>query len=135
MRIFPGFGSWISKNSQQPLKVSLYHQSEDLRKSNGYISTFLFRLLMQAESKRSENVESKSVSEKDTNNNAPSNKKKKEYVYDEKEEMRQHILWYEEEKKHPWHNPPPKVKVRKKISKQNIIPKIVLPWQNQEQDP
>ncbi|KAF2589099.1 hypothetical protein F2Q70_00040386 [Brassica cretica] len=87
MRIFPGFGSWISKNTQQPLK---------------------------AESKRSENVESKSVSEKDTNNNAPSNKKKKEYVYDEKEEMRQHILWYEEEKKHPWHNPPPKVKVTTK---------------------
>ncbi|KAJ4879684.1 hypothetical protein Rs2_36738 [Raphanus sativus] len=84
MGIFPEFGSWISKNTQQ---------------------------LLKAESKRSENDESKSVSEKDTNNNAPANKKKKEYVYDEKQEMIEHILWYDEEKKHPWHSPPPKVKV------------------------
>ena len=62
------------------------------------------------------------MSEKDTNSNAPANKKKnrKEH-YDEKEERIQHILWHEEEKKHPWKNPPPKVKVKKKISKQNII--------------
>ncbi|XP_022545998.1 uncharacterized protein LOC111199828 isoform X3 [Brassica napus] len=84
MGVFPGFGSWISKNSQQSLK---------------------------AKSKGSENVESKLVSEKDTNSNAPANKKKnrKEH-YDEKEERIQHILWHEEEKKHPWQNPPPKVK-------------------------
>ncbi|KAL0698951.1 hypothetical protein Bca4012_055073 [Brassica carinata] len=88
MGIFPRFGSWISKNSQQPL--------------------------IEAESKGSENVESKSVSEKETNNNAPANKKKEEYGYDEKEEMRQHILWHEEEKKHPWPHPPPKVKVTTK---------------------
>ncbi|XP_018461549.1 uncharacterized protein LOC108832577 [Raphanus sativus] len=87
MGIFPGFGSWISKNTQQ---------------------------LLKAESKGSENVESKSVSEKDTNYNAPANKKKKEYVYDEKQEMIEHILWYDEEKKHPWHSPPPKVKVTTK---------------------
>ncbi|CAN7034629.1 unnamed protein product [Brassica rapa subsp. trilocularis] len=88
MGVFPGFGSWISKNSQQPLK---------------------------AKSKGSENVESKLVSEKDTNSNAPANKKKnrKEH-YDEKEERIQHILWHEEEKKHPWQNPPPKVKVTTK---------------------
>ncbi|KAF8081034.1 hypothetical protein N665_0909s0021 [Sinapis alba] len=87
MGIFPGFGSWISKNSQQPLK---------------------------GEAKGSENIESKSVSEKDNNNNnAPAKKNKKEY-YDEKEKMRQDILWHDEEKKHPWHNPPPKVKVTSK---------------------
>ncbi|WZZ80875.1 hypothetical protein YC2023_101447 [Brassica napus] len=88
MGVFPGFGSWISKNSQQPLK---------------------------AKSKGSENVESKLVSEKDTNSNALANKKKnrKEH-YDEKEERIQHILWHEEEKKHPWKNPPPKVKVTTK---------------------
>ncbi|KAF2618374.1 hypothetical protein F2Q68_00041048 [Brassica cretica] len=70
MGVFPGFGSWISKNSQQPLKA----------KSKGF-----------------ENVESKLVSEKDTNSNAPANNKKnrKEH-YDEKEERIQHILWHEE---------------------------------------
>ena len=118
MGVFPGFGSWISKNSQQPLKVSLYHRSDDLRKSNRYISTYLFCLWMQAEAKGSENVESKSVSEKDTKNNAPAKKKKKKEYYDEKEKIRQEKLWHEEEEKHPWQNPPPKVKVRKKISKQ-----------------
>ncbi|CAH8382968.1 unnamed protein product [Eruca vesicaria subsp. sativa] len=88
MGIFPGFGSWISKNNQQPHK---------------------------AESKKSENDESKSMSEKDPNNNAPANNKiKKDYGYDEKEEMRQHILWHEEEKKHPWHSSPPKAKVTTK---------------------
>ncbi|KAL0651869.1 hypothetical protein Bca4012_094560 [Brassica carinata] len=54
MGVFPGFGSWINQNSQQPLK---------------------------AESKRSENGESKSASEKDTNN-APA--KKKEEVTNKK---------------------------------------------------
>ncbi|KAF2589100.1 hypothetical protein F2Q70_00040380 [Brassica cretica] len=87
MGVFPGFGSWISKNSQQPLK---------------------------AEAKGSENVESKSVSEKDTKNNAPAKKKKKKEYYDEKEKIRQEKLWHEEEEKHPWQNPPPKVKVTTK---------------------
>ncbi|KAF8081035.1 hypothetical protein N665_0909s0022 [Sinapis alba] len=89
MGVFPGFGSWISKNNQQPLK---------------------------AESKRSENGESKSASEKDTNNNAPAKKKKKKVViyYDEKEDRRQEGLWHKAEKKHPWHNPPLKIKVTNK---------------------
>ncbi|KAH0864382.1 hypothetical protein HID58_081593 [Brassica napus] len=71
--------------------------------------------MLRAKSKGSENVESKLVSEKDTNSNALANKKKnrKEH-YDEKEERIQHILWHEEEKKHPWKNPPPKVKVTTK---------------------
>ncbi|KAG2318734.1 hypothetical protein Bca52824_011947 [Brassica carinata] len=52
--------------------------------------------------------------EKDTNN-APAKKKKKVVVYyDFKEETRQEGLWHEAEKKHPWHNPPPKIKVTKK---------------------
>lgn len=94
---------------------------------------------MQAESKRSENGESKSASEKDTNNNAPAKKKKKKVViyYDEKEDRRQEGLWHKAEKKHPWHNPPLKIKVRKrkKSLKHNTIPKIFLSLQNQEQDP
>ncbi|XP_013600045.1 PREDICTED: uncharacterized protein LOC106307597 [Brassica oleracea var. oleracea] len=85
MGVFPGFGSWINQNSQQPLK---------------------------AESKRSENGESKSASEKDTNN-APAKKKEEVVYYDEKEDTRQG-LWHEAEKKHPWHNPPPKIKVTNK---------------------
>ncbi|CAH8383023.1 unnamed protein product [Eruca vesicaria subsp. sativa] len=90
MGVFPGFGSWINQNSQQPLKD---------------------------ESKRSENGESKSVSEKDTNNNPPVNKKKKKkevVYYNLREEMIQERLWHEAEKKHPWHDPPPKIKVTNK---------------------
>ncbi|CAN6896621.1 unnamed protein product [Brassica oleracea] len=87
MGVFTGFGSWINQNSQEPLK---------------------------AESKRSENGESKSASEKDTNN-APAKKKKKVVIYyDEKEDRRQERLWHKAEKKHPWHNPPPKIKVTNK---------------------
>ncbi|KAF3572964.1 hypothetical protein F2Q69_00061240 [Brassica cretica] len=88
MGVFTGFGSWINQNSQEPLK---------------------------AESKRSENGESKSASEKDTNN-APAKKKKKKVViyFDEKEDRRQERLWHKAEKKHPWHNPPPKIKVTNK---------------------
>ncbi|RID51552.1 hypothetical protein BRARA_H02205 [Brassica rapa] len=87
MGVFTGFGSWINQNSQEPLK---------------------------AESTRSENGESKSASEKDTNN-APAKKKKKVVIYyDEKEDMRQERLWHKAEKKHPWRNPPPKIKVTNK---------------------
>ncbi|KAG2318735.1 hypothetical protein Bca52824_011948 [Brassica carinata] len=85
MGVFPGFGSWINLNSQQPLKD---------------------------EYKRSENGESKSASEKDTNN-APAKKEEVVY-YDEKEDTRQQGLWHEAEKKHPWHNPPPKIKMTNK---------------------
>ncbi|KAG2318736.1 hypothetical protein Bca52824_011949 [Brassica carinata] len=88
MGVFTGFGRWINLNSQQPLK---------------------------AESKRSENGESKLGSEKDTNN-VPAKKKKKKVViyYDGKEDRRQERLWHEAEKKHPWHIPPPKIKVTNK---------------------
>ena len=81
-------------------------------KPNKY-KTHFYCLFMQAESKRSENGESKSASEKDTNN-APAKKKEEVVYYDEKEDTRQEGLWHEAEKKHPWHNPPPKIKVRKK---------------------
>ncbi|KAJ4879683.1 hypothetical protein Rs2_36737 [Raphanus sativus] len=87
MGVFTGFGSWINLNSQQPLK---------------------------AESKRSENVESKSASEKDTNNAHFKKKKKDVIYYDYRDSIRQQGLWYEAEKKHPWHNPHPKIKVTNK---------------------
>ncbi|CAA7036041.1 unnamed protein product [Microthlaspi erraticum] len=79
-----GFGGWISQNTQQPPKV---------------------------DSKRSENVESKSVSEGNTNNNAPAEKK---VYYDVNEQMKQDQLWHDAEKKHPWYDSPPKVKVTTK---------------------
>ncbi|ESQ34424.1 hypothetical protein EUTSA_v10010034mg [Eutrema salsugineum] len=85
MGVFPGFGSWINdQNTQQPPK---------------------------AESERSENVESKSMSKKDSNN-APT-KEKKAY-HDEKEEEKQDQLWHHAEKEHPWYDAPPKVKVTRK---------------------
>ncbi|CAH2033729.1 unnamed protein product [Thlaspi arvense] len=59
------------------------------------------------ESKRSEDVESKSVSEKNTNNAPPKNKK---VYHDETEELKQEKLWHDAEKKHPWYDAPPKVK-------------------------
>ena len=121
MGVFTGFGSWINQNSQEPLKVSLYHQSQELIDEVKQIyKHILYCLLMQAESKRSENGESKSASEKDTNN-APAKKKKKVVIYyDEKEDRRQERLWHKAEKKHPWHNPPPKIKVRKKYHPNTI---------------
>ena len=88
-------------------------------KPNKY-KTHFYCLFMQAESKRSENGESKSASEKDTNN-APAKKKKEVVYYDEKEDTKQEGLWHEAEKKHPWHNPPPKIKGRKKSLKHNTI--------------
>ncbi|KAL0874145.1 hypothetical protein Bca101_023850 [Brassica carinata] len=88
MGVFPGFGAWINQNSQEP---------------------------PNAESNRSENVESMSASEKGTNNAHAKKKKKKEVVYyDYKEVIRQRWLWYEAEKKHPWNNPRPKIKVTNK---------------------
>ncbi|VYS47018.1 unnamed protein product [Arabidopsis thaliana] len=79
MSVFPGFGGWINQNIQQPPK---------------------------AESRRSENVKSNSVSEKDTNNEEGLN-------YDEEETKRQNELWKAAEKKHPWYDAPPKVKATK----------------------
>ncbi|KFK44444.1 hypothetical protein AALP_AA1G257200 [Arabis alpina] len=84
MGVFPGFGAWISQNNQEPLN---------------------------AESNRSQDVESKSVSDK-ASNKAPA-KTRKEY-YDNDEEERQDNLWHETEKKHPWYDAPPQVKVTKK---------------------
>ncbi|XP_023644785.1 uncharacterized protein LOC17899853 isoform X2 [Capsella rubella] len=78
MSVFPGFGRWINQNLQQP----------------------------KAESRRSENVETNSESEKDTNN-------EEEPSYDEEEMMKQNELWKAAEKKHPWHDAPPKVKASK----------------------
>ncbi|CAH2033731.1 unnamed protein product [Thlaspi arvense] len=83
MGVFPGFGVWINQKSQQPPK---------------------------AESKRSENVESKSVSQ-DTNN-APT--KEKNAYYDKDHEKQQDQLWHDAQKKHPWYDAPPKVKVTTK---------------------
>ncbi|CAH8253346.1 unnamed protein product [Arabidopsis lyrata] len=80
MSVFPGFGGWINQNIQQPPK---------------------------AESRRSENVKSNLVSEKDTNNEEGLN-------YEEEEMKRQHELWKAAEKKHPWYDAPPKVKVTTK---------------------
>ncbi|EFH69558.1 hypothetical protein ARALYDRAFT_313226 [Arabidopsis lyrata subsp. lyrata] len=79
MSVFPGFGGWINQNIQQPPK---------------------------AESRRSENVKSNLVSEKDTNNEEGLN-------YEEEEMKRQHELWKAAEKKHPWYDAPPKVKATK----------------------
>ncbi|CAN7034631.1 unnamed protein product [Brassica rapa subsp. trilocularis] len=88
MGVFPGFGAWINQNNQEPPNA-------------GFM--------------RSESVESKSVSEKDTNNDHAKKKKKKDVVYyDYKELMRQRELWYEAEKKHPWYVPPPKIRVTNK---------------------
>ncbi|EOA36763.1 hypothetical protein CARUB_v10012631mg [Capsella rubella] len=82
MSVFPGFGRWINQNLQQP----------------------------KAESRRSENVETNSESEKDTNN-------EEEPSYDEEEMMKQNELWKAAEKKHPWHDAPPKVKAKYKKEK------------------
>ncbi|XP_024008030.1 uncharacterized protein LOC112084016 [Eutrema salsugineum] len=80
MGVFPGFGGWINQNTQRPLK---------------------------AEHKRSENVESKAVSEKD--NTAPA--KEENVYYDIDHVRKQDQLWHDAEKKHPWYDPPPIVKV------------------------
>ncbi|KAG2257380.1 hypothetical protein Bca52824_076674 [Brassica carinata] len=72
---------------------------------------------MGAGFKRSENVESKSASEKDTNNDHAKKKKKDVVYYDYKELMRQRGLWYEAEKKHPWYDPPPKIRTKYKKGK------------------
>ncbi|WZZ80868.1 hypothetical protein YC2023_101440 [Brassica napus] len=87
MGVFPGFGAWINQNNQEPPNAGF---------------------------KRSENVESKSASEKDTNNDHAKKKKKDVVYYDYKELMRQRGLWYEAEKKHPWYDPPPKIRVTNK---------------------
>ncbi|KFK22021.1 hypothetical protein AALP_AAs47394U000100, partial [Arabis alpina] len=84
MGVFPGFGAWINQTNQQPLNF---------------------------ESNRSENVESKSVSEKDTNK-APA-QARKEY-FDKDEELKEDKLWYDAEMKHPWYDAPPQVKVTTK---------------------
>ncbi|KFK40097.1 hypothetical protein AALP_AA3G330000 [Arabis alpina] len=55
------------------------------------------------ESNRSENVESKSESDKDTNAKA-----------ERDEELKQSKLWYDAEMKHPWYDAPPQVKVTTK---------------------
>ncbi|CAA7036016.1 unnamed protein product [Microthlaspi erraticum] len=74
MGIFPRFGVWINQNAQQPLK---------------------------GESKKSENVKSKSsVSEIDTN--------------EDRDEMKEQLtLWRVSNKKKQWYDPPPKVKYGK----------------------
>ncbi|ANM60871.1 hypothetical protein AT1G23645 [Arabidopsis thaliana] len=86
MSVFPGFGGWINQNIQQPPK---------------------------AESRRSKNVKSNSVSEKDTNNEEGLN-------YDEEETKRQNELWKAAEKKHPWYDAPPKVTTKKGLCHMNI---------------
>ncbi|KAF2616457.1 hypothetical protein F2Q68_00041038 [Brassica cretica] len=87
MGVFPGFGAWINQNNQEPPNAGF---------------------------KRSENVESKSASEKDTNNDHAKKKKKDVVYYDYKELMIQRGLWSEAEKKHPWYDPPPKIRVTNK---------------------
>ncbi|XP_024008857.1 uncharacterized protein LOC18992603 [Eutrema salsugineum] len=72
MDIFPGFGAWVNQNIQQPLT--------------------------KAESKKSENVNSKSASEINT--------------LEERDETKEQLrLWRDAEKRAPWHDAPPKVKV------------------------
>ncbi|KAL0866692.1 hypothetical protein Bca101_045810 [Brassica carinata] len=75
MGVFPGSGSWINQNSQQ---------------------------LLEAESKRSKNVDS----EDDFKFPA-------KIYYDLNEARKQQHLWREAEKKHPWHNASPKIKENK----------------------
>ncbi|KAG7598099.1 hypothetical protein ISN44_As06g023940 [Arabidopsis suecica] len=80
MSLFLRFVGWINQNlQQQPLKD---------------------------ESKRSENVDSNSVSEKDTN--------KREFYYDKAEAKKQGKLWRAAEKNKPWYDAPAKVKVTTK---------------------
>ncbi|XP_010477657.1 PREDICTED: uncharacterized protein LOC104756727 [Camelina sativa] len=105
MSLYPGFGGWINLNIQQRPK---------------------------AESGRHEDVESNSMSEKDTNlkpwyaepgDNAATEpgdvRSKSLYAVDTKyfdlKEMRtQSKLWHAEKKKHPWYVPPAKFKVKTK---------------------
>ncbi|CAA7036039.1 unnamed protein product [Microthlaspi erraticum] len=93
MGVFPGFGSWINQNTQRP---------------------------PETESERSENVESKSVSEKDTNNHIPPAVAERKVYYDKDHMMKQGELWHEAEKKHPWHDAPPKVTMEKGVCHMNI---------------
>ncbi|KAG2318733.1 hypothetical protein Bca52824_011946 [Brassica carinata] len=83
---------------------------------------------MGAGFKRSENVESKSASEKDTNNDHAKKKKKDVVYYDYKELMRQRGLWYEAEKKHPWYDPPPKIRknTSRKVLKENGPKRVIM---------
>ncbi|XP_010477663.1 PREDICTED: uncharacterized protein LOC104756732 isoform X1 [Camelina sativa] len=80
MSVFPRFVGWINQNIQEPLK---------------------------AESKKSENVESNSVSEEDSSN-------KREFYYDKAEAKKQGKLWRDAQKKKPWYDAPGKVKVTTK---------------------
>lgn len=75
---------------------------------------------LQAESKRSENVESNSESKKDTN--------KREAYYDKAEAKKQGKLWRDAEKKKPWYDAPAKVKVR--LNYQTKLTSILKYWQN-----
>ena len=93
------------------MSAYIINHIQDAMKPNKY-KTHFYCLFMQAGFKRSENVESKSASEKDTNNDHAKKKKKDVVYYDYKELMRQRGLWYEAEKKHPWYDPPPKIRVR-----------------------
>ncbi|CAA7036044.1 unnamed protein product [Microthlaspi erraticum] len=78
MSVFPVFGSWINQNMQQPLK---------------------------AESKRSENVNSK----------------------DRDEMEKQGKLWRDAEKKHPWYDAPAKVTTEEGVCHMNIELTMGLP--------
>ncbi|XP_010477660.1 PREDICTED: uncharacterized protein LOC104756729 [Camelina sativa] len=92
MRVFPGFGGWINQNTQQPPK---------------------------AEAKTSANVNTNSVSEKDSNN---------QLYYDKEDMKKQYELWSVGEKKHPWYDAPPKVKVTTKKGLCHMNIEMTLGW-------
>ncbi|KAG7598093.1 hypothetical protein ISN44_As06g023890 [Arabidopsis suecica] len=93
MRVFSGFGGWINQNIQEPPK---------------------------AESKRSVDVNTNSVSEKDSNN--------QKLHYDKEEMKNQTQLWIDAEKKQPWYDAPPKVKVKTKKGLCHMHIELTLGW-------
>ncbi|CAH2071241.1 unnamed protein product [Thlaspi arvense] len=103
MSVFPGFGTWVSQNIQQPLKRHENVKSNsDTNNLEPWYEDPDEDPKSKAESKKYGDVKSRTLYAVDPK------------YFDLAELKRQARVWTNAKKKHPWHDSPAKVKVKTK---------------------